>query len=83
MRIVRPKSIPHVDDDRLFASVAMCDDAIAADIPRGQIVRFAARRALYLFALRDRGHAVDPGAAHRDVCARLFDVDPITFRPSP
>jgi hypothetical protein len=72
MRIVRPRSIPHVDDARLFDSLAQLDARVAdLDQPRGQMVRDAARRCLVQAALADRGHdvAVQGNPA---VCAQLF-----------
>lgn len=74
MRIVRPRSIPNVDDARLFDSVAQLDDRIANfDQPRGQMVRDGARRVLVLAELARRGHDVDvPG--NPAACAALFGV---------
>lgn len=72
MRIVRPRSIPNVDDARLFDSLAQLNDRVANfDQPRGQMVRDAARRCLVQAALADRGHDVVV-QGNPAVCARLF-----------
>ncbi len=72
MRIVRPRSIPNVDDARLFDSIAQLDDRIAnMDQPRGQMIRDAARRCLIQAALADRGHDIDV-KGNPAACARLF-----------
>ena len=80
MRLVKPKAIPNVEDERLLDSVRQCNDLLADDdLGRGPAVRVSARRALYLFALRDRGHDTDTGTAKRSACAHLWGVDPDTF----
>lgn len=79
MRITRPRSIPHVDSDRLIRDIAAISHRIAhGDDPRGQMVRMAAKRSMMVHELRHRGVDIDvdfpvgqPGA-----CAAIFGMSP-------
>lgn len=73
----RPRSIPNVSDDRLLADlVALSARIDTDDAPRGQLVRFAAKRTLVVFELRDRGVAFDfdGPVGSRSACRALFGL---------
>ena len=73
----RPKSIPNVSDDQLLADLAALTLRVdTEDTPRGQLVRFAAKRTLVVFELRDRGVAFDfdGPVGSRSACRALFGL---------
>lgn len=75
MRIVRSRSIPNVDSDRLVADLARLSHRIVHDDqPRGEMVRMAAKRSLIVHELNDRGvdHGFDGPVGSRAACAAVF-----------